>query len=91
MAYIIYTSGREEQEKPANGKTFTLEELQSIVGGYVQCIDLGREFMIVDEEGKLKNYKVNAKATAIYQASPYVIPGDTIVGDVLVCDCDMIL
>lgn len=91
MAYIIYTDGREEQVTPANGKTFDLEELQNIVGGYIQIIEMGNDtFMVVDEDGKFKGYERNAKATAMYRKLPYIIPGDCIVGNVLICDCEMI-
>lgn len=90
MAQIFYTDGREEQVTPENGKTFTLEELQKIVGGYVQLIDLGEQFMVVDEEGKIKRQKRNEQATAIFRARTYTMYGDYIVGVALICDKEMI-
>lgn len=63
----------------------TLEELQRIVGGYIETLTLRPATMIrpsitliVDEEGKLKKKKENFHMGV----HPF---GDTIVGDILVC------
>lgn len=50
--------------EPENGKTFELEELQALVGGYVEdvgYIEIDKKFykILVDEEGKLKDLPVN--------------------------------
>ena len=56
----------------------TLEELQSIVDGYIEVIHGmiykldGKEYicqMIVDEEGRIKHKDFNDKATEIYRNS----------------------
>lgn len=40
--------------QPANGSDFTLEEMQAIVGGYIELVELdGSTTMVVNEEGKL--------------------------------------
>lgn len=80
--------GAEEEAAPA-GVTFELEELQKIVGGYIEMHPLGylpdgsAMCMILNEEGKLLNLPVNGKATELW----WMIygPTDTIYGDVLVC------
>lgn len=38
MAKIIYTDGREVDVTPKNGTDFSLEELQEVVGGYIEII-----------------------------------------------------
>lgn len=82
MAQIIKTTGEVTEVEPAKGKYFSLEEMQIIVGGYIEVVRISNnEIMIVNEEGKLDNLPINKKATEIAS-----IPGDVIVGDVLVCN-----
>ena len=47
----------------------TLEELQEIVGGYIQIVTSkdGTADIIMDEEGKLKNKNINVYATQLWQ------------------------
>lgn len=35
---ILYVDGREEFIEPKNGTDFSLEELKTIVGGYIQVV-----------------------------------------------------
>jgi hypothetical protein len=79
-----------EDVKPANGKSFTLEELQGYVGGLIEMSFFhdGR-VMISNEEGKLVGLLVNVEATLLYRAAWTGVSDwaarDTIVGDVLIC------
>lgn len=78
-AKIIKANGLIRDITPA-GDTFTLEELQEIVGGYIELAWLPHGMvLVVNEEGKLKNLPVNVVATELYKA-------DVIVGDVLLCN-----
>ena len=88
-AKIIYTDKEAEDYTPKNGRTFELEEMQEIVGGYVEPIRLndGR-MIIVDEDGKSKGKAVNIPATNILRRDHYTT--DYIVGTAIVCDADMI-
>ena len=88
-AKIIYTDKEAEDYTPKNGKTFTLTEMQEIIGGYVEPIRLndGR-MIIVDEDGKSKDKAVNIPATNILRRDHYTT--DYIVGTAIVCDADMI-
>ena len=43
-------------------------------------------FILIDEEGKLKNLKLNALATEIAHENNSIYPSDFIVGDVLLID-----
>ena len=88
-AKIIYTDKEAEDYTPKNGTTFELEEMQKIIGGYVEPIRLndGR-MIIVDEDGKSKDKAVNIPATNILRRDHYTT--DYIVGTAIVCDADMI-
>tara|TARA_B100000745_G_scaffold242193_1_gene164516 strand:- start:69 stop:350 length:282 start_codon:yes stop_codon:yes gene_type:complete len=70
---------------PANGKEFTLDELQAYVGGLIEMVALRRDIrgtepnwreMYVNEEGLLHNLKVNPTAS--------ILSGRTIVGDAII-------
>ena len=88
-AKIIYTDKEAEDYTPKNGKTFELDEMQGIVGGYIEIINLkdGR-MMIIDEEGKSKDKAVNIPATNILRCDHYTT--DYIVGTAIVCNADMV-
>lgn len=84
MAIIIKISGEHEAIEPANGKAFTLQELQNVVGGYIELIpihsgDYADMLLIVNEEGLLKpNPQLNEEASKI--------AGRRIVGQVIIVD-----
>lgn len=87
---IIYPEGMAEETRPKNGEVFELDELQRIVGGYIEVVQVGVYAdgcitaleMYVNEEGKLKNLPVNNLATMLYQNIRAT--EDVIVGTVLV-------
>lgn len=87
MATIYKTSGECIETSPKNGKYFTLSEMQAIVSGLIEIVDLYNDrLMIINEEGKLNGLGINHKATHIFlDAMPYAV-FDVIVGDVLVCN-----
>lgn len=84
MAYIYKSNGEVIETSPKNGKDFSLKELKEIVGGYIEIINLGDDYMVVNEEGKLLDLPINLSATRLYRLFTRV--GDYIVGDVLICD-----
>jgi hypothetical protein len=88
MAYIIKTSGEVKKIQPKNGTDFQLDELKSIVNGYIEVVYLpNSRMMIVNEEGKLNGLPLNEKATGLL----WMLGGlDYIVGDVLLCDQDQV-
>lgn len=65
-AQILYPDGTSKEVQPANGRDFQLKELQDIVEGHIEIVPLkdGR-IMVIDEEGKLKDYPRNAQATKL--------------------------
>lgn len=79
MAKIIKSNGQEIEVKPKDGVSFTLEELQEAVEGYIEIIHLDQyNVMVVNEEGKLYRLPKNEKASRLAH-------GEIIVGNVLVC------
>lgn len=86
MATIYHPADAPRDVTPANGTNFTLEEMQSIVGGYIQIIFLGNgKVMVINEEGKLLKLPTNAHATLIAHQHKAIFPLDCIVGTALVC------
>jgi hypothetical protein len=76
MATLQRADGTTEKVEPKDGTTFSLEEMQALVGGYIEPVFLpGDTMMLVDEEGRLKKRPVNEFASNLMFA--------TIAGDVL--------
>lgn len=89
MAQIIKSNGETKTVEPKNGTDFKLEELQAIVGGYVQITYLrDDEIMVMDEEGRLKDKDLNLRASLRYRRD--VNPYDSVVGDVLICKTNQV-
>lgn len=89
---IIKTNGEVIGYTPKLGAHYELEELQDIVGGFIEIICLGKnKIMVVAEEGKLKGMCINEKATDIAHEASAIFDDDYIVGDVLICRRDDIL
>lgn len=84
-AFIIKADGTQIQYLP-KGKTFSLEEMQTAIGGgYVeQLTTRDNRFLFVDEDGKRKQLAPNLKASELINIS------DLIVGDVLVCNRNLV-
>ena len=88
VSEILLTNGEILSRKPA-GDTYTLDELQTIVGGYIEIIRLPANLlMVLNEEGKLKGLPLNERATALTRG--ILADDDLIVGDVLVCEAKLI-
>lgn len=85
MALILKADGRKIEKNPDNGKDFSLEELQMIVGGIIEIVELADgNLMVLHEEGKLIGLPKNHTATHLFQIGRAWY--DPVVGDVLVCD-----
>lgn len=79
----IKTDGSFHPVQP-KGKTFSLEEIQTYVGGYIEFValmpPLGKRYqMYCNEEGKLKGLDANLIANSFYAG----LEDDVLVGDVL--------
>jgi hypothetical protein len=71
---------------PADGRTFTLAELQAVVGGYIEAVYLpDRRIMYVNEDGKREQLPYNDAATSIALAARAIHSNDVIVGAAIIC------
>lgn len=87
QSVIFMASGSIKIVDPANGKDFSLEELNEIVDGYIEILHIGDKLLVYNEEGKLQNLQYNATATCLINAAGIK---DYIVGNALFCDKDKI-
>lgn len=72
MKIVVKKAGHESEVKEINGE---LHEMQEIVGGYIECVQILDDILCVcNEEGKLKGLTPN-----------FVFNSDIIVGDVFFC------
>lgn len=60
---LVTVTGIIKPVSPMNGDYYTMPEIQSHVGNYVQKIRIGSKILIVDEEGKSKGKMPNRIAT----------------------------
>lgn len=63
---IIRIDGTQVEVQPINGDKFSLEEMQTVVGGYIEIVALDKvgTVMVVNEEGF--NLPVNEKASRLF-------------------------
>jgi hypothetical protein len=81
-AKLIKANGEVTTVRPKNGMDFQLDELNEMVGGYIEVIrppGMPGVIMVINEEGKLKNLPHNAIASKFWHHA------DPIVGNVLLC------
>jgi Domain of unknown function (DUF3846) len=83
MAHLYREDGTIETLRPSNGVNWTLGELQTLVGGYIEIVRTvdGRN-IVIDEEGKLKGKELNIMATRLYIHGRH----DPIVGPAVIID-----
>ncbi|MDR0691489.1 MAG: DUF3846 domain-containing protein [Prevotellaceae bacterium] len=86
---ILYcANGTQKTVAPKNKKNFSLQELQSFVGGYIEMVFISDSLvMVVNEEGKFEELPINVRATEIIRQAGIQ---DTIAGDALVCSSKLI-
>jgi hypothetical protein len=82
MKATIYKPDGTETEVTPKDKSFTLDELKEIVGGWIEVVALKGSYMVVNEEGKLMGLPFNLRATTI--ARQHLNNGDFIVGTVII-------
>lgn len=72
-SYILKSNGTEVPYPPADGKHFTLAEMQKAVGGYIEhhLLPDGKNWIVINEEGVLDKLPPNDQATVLaYNLSP---------------------
>jgi hypothetical protein len=71
MALAVYTDGTEDEIHPLNGTDFQPEELQQIIGGYIELVSIyntryaerGYVGCLCDEDGRYKQLAGNTVAS----------------------------
>lgn len=85
MAQVYNVNGKVTKVQPANGKDYSLQELQAYVGGYIEMVHLSdKQLMVVNEEGKFQ-FEKNIKATKLAHEHHAIYSDDYIAGNVIVC------
>lgn len=100
-AYWIKADNHVFEVEPDNGKNFSLEELQTAVGGYIEFLrvpgycaiknkypDLKTRMLVVNEEGKLRGLPLNETASDL--AFDQMARWDFVAGDALYVESDMV-
>jgi hypothetical protein len=83
MATLIPATGPTQEVQPRERGTFTLVELQTVVGGYIEALRLGTDWMFLNEDGKRLALPFNPRATAMMRGR--IAADDFIVGTVIIC------
>ena len=82
MAKLYEVGCPVREVQPKVGKKFTLQEAQSLVGGWVEVVHLeGDNILLCDEEGLLKEKPVNQEASVMAKRMGW--KGGFLVGSVL--------
>lgn len=63
MSDVLVKDGCMRPISPMNGRRYTLVELQGLVDGYIEVVDLGEKWLVFDEDGKVKGKLVNSIGT----------------------------
>ena len=83
MATVLHIDGTQTMVTPTSPPAFSLEELQAMVGGWLEVVYLpDGNLLVIDEEGKLKNYPRNEQATRL--AASRLFRGDYIAGTAVI-------
>jgi hypothetical protein len=89
-AYTISTEGVVSVLMPKNRRTFQLAEVQRVVEGYIEVVDLNDDYiMILNEDGK-RDKEWNIIATQLAHSCGSIYPQDFICGNVVVCPSRML-
>lgn len=81
MVKIVKTNG---EIIDLEDKELHLEQMQKVVGGYIEIVRLKNGWLVVcNEEGKLIGLEENPVATLVYNVNGF---NDLIVGDVIICE-----
>lgn len=82
-AYVYKPDGSVSAYIP-KGETFDIRELQALVGGYIELVDVHEDFYAVcNEEGKQIGLEPNPKATNLAQTKGHFPPDDYFVGTIV--------
>ena len=64
-SYLITPRGEIQEAVPKRGAAFTVTELQDMVGGYIEVMDVNGGVLVYDSDGAIKEKLYNEKATKL--------------------------
>ena len=79
MGILVTTEGVAKSVTPENGEVFTLKELQTLVGGFIEVVPQRihpDSVYLCDEEGLLKGKDVNSVVSEVID---YPVVGDILI------------
>lgn len=86
MAFLIKATGERFHVSPDNGTKFTLKEIHSMIGGYMECHNMrDGQIFVCNEDGPTLNLPPNPVASAIFIFACPHVRFNTVVGNVLIC------
>lgn len=84
-AYLVTVEGSIHEITPQNGTDFELEELQELVDGPIEVVQVTDEqIIVVHEEGKFCK-TINLKATEWAHEKRCIFADDYLCGNVVIC------
>lgn len=78
-SYHLKANGEAPLVEP-EGETWTLKELQALVGGYIELVPVSNhpdKVLVINEDGRLHSLPLNRNASQLYQRD--IIVGDAVV------------
>ena len=69
-------------------ESITLQDMQELVGGYIETVPLNEsQYMVVNEDGRSLNLPINEMANAVLvQNNPHFAKFNTIIGNVFIIE-----
>jgi hypothetical protein len=90
QAYLITVDGRVSAVMPRNKKDFKVVEVQMLVEGFFEVVELTNNLiMLVNEEGKFTK-RMNPMATFLAHQHRALFDDDYISGNVIICPSKML-
>lgn len=86
MALLVKTNGEQINVTPKNNKSFSLEELQFFVGGFIEIYRTDNKIFVLNEEGLNLELPKNEIATSLLYKEVNLKPIQVLVGDIVICD-----
>jgi Domain of unknown function (DUF3846) len=98
-ATLLRHDGTQEPITPKNGKYFTLQEMQTAVGGYIDILSPpGDVVFVINDDGKAQ-FPKNVRATLLWMTTWFAgvenkddldFQGDFLAGDVIMAPSNMV-
>ena len=86
MALLVKTNGEQINVIPKNNKSFSLEELQFFVGGFIELFRTENKIFVLNEEGLNLELPKNEVATSLLYKEVNLKTIQFLVGDIVICD-----